>query len=346
MVRLMTAALVTTTLLFLSNGRIHAAPVTSDGIREVGENLPEMSPDIIWEQQLPGRTRFEPRQPNAPVDEELAGAIQALSADWSPHGYRTDWTGTPGLVTYLSAPGQAPRAIFWLSDGHLYLVEKTQAEWQTERLTESHADVTAVVDLSGDGQPEIVTAAHYGSGGHLALQVLAWDKQRVWMAFAHSGAKEPGSFGWFDAEGDGRRELYIDTSDARGLFKGDAHGPFLRDRLVYRWDRGTYRQVGRYRFATPFYHLNKYLYFASKGDWRSASRHAEPEAQIDRKLVTQLSTGPFSGGSDVPFVNGRMYFGKSGQDYFADFGRTGRLVRLGKGESGRIGPLWSMKGNR
>lgn len=152
------------------------------------------------------------------------------------------------------------------------------------------------------------------------------------MAFTHTGAKEPGFFGWYDAEGDGRRELWIDTSAARGLFTGTTHGPFLRDRLVYRWDSGTYRQVGRYRYATPFYHLNRYLYFASKGDWLKASRHAEPGVEVDRSLAALLGVGPFSGGSDVPFVNGRMYFGKEGKDYFADFGRTGRLVRLGKGE--------------
>jgi hypothetical protein len=186
--------------------------------------------------------------------------------------------------------------------------------------------------LSGDGQPEIVAAAQYGSGAILALQVLAWDRERVWTAFTHREAKEPGLFGWFDADGDGRRELWIDTGAARGLFTGTTHGPFLRDRLVYRLESGTYQQVGRYRFATPFYHLNRYLYFANRGDWVEASKHVEPGVQIDRSLAAQLGVGPFSGGSDVPFVNGRMYFGKEGQDYFADFGRTGRLVRLGTGE--------------
>lgn len=101
--------------------------------------------------------------------------------------------------------------------------------------------------------------------------------------------------------------------------------PDGRFALFSAWSGGWYG-------ATPFYHLNRYLYFASKGDWLSASRHAEPGVEIDRRLATQLGIGPFSGGSDFPFVNGRMYFGKGGQDYFADFGRTGRLVGLGNGE--------------
>jgi hypothetical protein len=78
-VRLMRVGLAATALLLLATGRIHAAPVTTDGLREVGENLPVMAPDLIWEQQLPGRRSGEPRQPNVPVDKELVGAIQALS---------------------------------------------------------------------------------------------------------------------------------------------------------------------------------------------------------------------------------------------------------------------------
>jgi hypothetical protein len=333
-VRFKAAAIVAVTLLLWGNGVSQAEQITQDAIQQVAENLPVLSPDIIWEQQLPGLRRAEPRNPNVSVDNELAGAIQLLSGGWSPTGNQTDWTGSPaGLVTHLSPPGETPRAIFWLTDGHLYLVEKSQAGWQTRRLTDAYADVSAVVDLSGDGQPEIVVSTQYGSGAILSLQVIAWDNQRVWTAFSHTGAQEPGRFGWFDAEGDGRRELWIDTSVARGLFTGTAHGPFMRDRLIFRWDHGTYRQIGRYRFATPLYHLNRYLYFTSKGDWKSATRHTEPGAKIDRTLATALGLGPFSGGSDVPFVNGRMYFGKDGRNYFADFGGTGRLVGLGTGRA-------------
>lgn len=313
--RLAHAAIVAATLLLSGPGLSHTAQTPLNATSQVAENLPLLAPDLIWEQQLPGRRRAEPRDPHAPIAKELGGAIRALSAGWSETGDQTDWAGTPGLVTHLSPPGGAPRA---------------------RRLTDPHADVTAVVDLSGDGQPEIVAAAQHGSGAILTLQVFSWDIDRVWPAFAYTGAQEPGLFGWFDAEGDGRRELWIDTGTERGLFSGATHGPFMRDRHLFRWQNGTYRQHARYRFATPFYHLNRYLYFASKGDWQSASRHAEPGSEIDRTLATELGPGPFDGGSDLPFVNGRMYFSKDRRDYFADFGLTGRLARLGAGGPGRL----------
>lgn len=324
------AAVVALASLLAGAGFTGAGSISPDELQQIAEELPLLPPDLVWEQQLPGVRRAELRIPQAPTVSELDEAIRALSAEWPLTGYKTDWTGTPGLVTHLARPGENPRAVFWLADGHLYLVEKGQQEWHTQRLTDLRIDVTSVVDLSGDGQPEIVAASQYGSGAILALRVFAWDQQRIWMAFSHTGAQEPGHFGWFDAESDGRRDLWIDTSEARGLFRG-IHGPFLRDRLRFRWDGRTYRQVGQYRFATPFYHLNRYLYFASKQDWLSASRHVEPASEVDRGLAAQLGLGPFSGGSDMPFVNGRMYFGKDGRNYFADFGPTGRLVRLGIG---------------
>jgi hypothetical protein len=147
--RLIAVAMTAVSLLLFTYGLVRAVPEAPGPAREVGENLPTISPDLIWEQQLPGHRRAGSPNPKAPIRTELGRAIQALSAGWPPTGYQTDWTGTPGLVTHLSPPGEAPRAIFWLSDGHLYLVEKTQAEWQTRRLTDSYADVTAVVDLSG-----------------------------------------------------------------------------------------------------------------------------------------------------------------------------------------------------
>ena len=311
-------------------GLAQGEPISAEAIGEVADNASPISPDLIWEQQSNGR-RWPPREPSANITRDQTAAFAVLSAGWATTGNQTDWEGTHGLVTHLSPPGEPARAVFRFSDGHLYLVERRKTGWQARRLTEIHADETAVVDLSGDGQPEIIAASQHGSGAHLALQVFAWDRQRVWLAYSHNSAKEPGTFGWFDAEGDGQRELWIDSSAARGLFTGTTHGPFFRDRTVFRWERGTYRQAAKYRFATPFYHLNRYLYFASTRDWKSASRHAEPEAAIDRALAARLGLGPFSGGSDIPFVNGRIYFGKDGQDYFADFGPTGRLLRLGRG---------------
>lgn len=315
-------------------------------IQDVAKDLPTLPPDLIWEEPLLGRTRSNIcPPPTTPIDQQLDAAIKGLAAGWSPKGYRTDWTGAIcGFVTHLAAPGEPPRAIFWLSDGHLYLIEQRSSGWQTRRLTQPYADTTAVVDLSGDGQPEIIAATQLGSGAVLTLQILAWDKERVWTAFTHTGAKEPGIFGWFDAEGDGKRELWIDTGSSRGLFTDEqvAHSPFMRDRLIFRWADGTYRQTGRYRFATPLYHLNRYLYLASQGDWHAAARHAEPGAQIDRKLVAELGLGPFAGGSDLPFVNGRIYFTKGNQAYYADFGRTGRLIRLVIGDSERD-RLWDTK---
>lgn len=323
--------------------RTYAVEEREEALQDVAKDLPILSPDLIWEQQLPGRPRYDQRQPNANVAKELNAAIDGLSAGWSPSGNKTDWTGaTTGLLTHLSSPGEPPRAIFWLTDGNLYLVEERPTGWKTSRLTEIYTDYTAVIDLSGDGQPEVIGATHLGSGAFLYLQILAWDKERVWTAFTHKGrAMEPGLFGWFDAEGDGRRELWIDTGTTRGLFTAECHvhSPFLRDRLIFRWVDGTYKQTAQYRYATPTYHLNRYLYLANKGDWQATVKHVDPGAQIDRKLVAELGLGPFSGGSDVPFVNGRLYFTKGTQGYYADFGQTGRLIRLGASPSKSDLPL-------
>ena len=78
-------------------------------------------------------------------------------------------------------------------------------------------------------------------------------------------------------------------------------------------------------------HLNRYLYLASKGELARAAAHLEPGAQIDQALVAVLGRGPFSGGRDDGFVNGRLYFVKDQQPFYADFGPTGRLVRIGVG---------------
>lgn len=330
--RLTLATILALAVLVAIPGRIQADVSPAEAIEDVAKDLPTLPPDLIWAVQLPGYRRPSEHRPSGPIATQLEAAIQGLSVGWPPTGYRTDWTGTPGLLTHLSPPGEPPRATFWLTDGHLYLVENSPTGWQTRRLTEPYATYTAVIDLSGDGQPEVVAATDMGSGGFLYLQILAWDKERVWTAFSHQGiAGEPGRFGWFDAEGDGRRELWIDTGSTKGLFTDEpyAHSPFLRDRLTFRWENGTYKETARYRFATPLYHLNRCLYLASKGDWQGVAKHAEPGAQIDRTLVAELGIGPFRGGSDHSFVNGRIYFTKGAKDYFADFGPTGRLIQLG-----------------
>lgn len=94
---------------------------------------------------------------------------------------------------------------------------------------------------------------------------------------------------------------------------------------------GTYKQYGRYRMATPFYHLNRYLYFAARGDWRRAEEHLEPGAQVDRELVRELGTGPFRGFHADQFSSVRVPFFKGETPYYAKFGPTGRLFRLGRG---------------
>jgi hypothetical protein len=161
-----------------------------------------------------------------------------------------------------------------------------------------------------------------GSGAILILNIFKWDGAKLKLLFARQGAAEPGLFGF-----------WIETASNKALFTAEqwAHGPLLRDRLVFRLEGGTYRQYGRYRQATPFYHLNRYLYFASRGDWKHAAEHLEPGAQVDRDLVRELGTGPFRGFSPDRFASVRMPFFKGDTPYHARFGPTGRLLRLGRG---------------
>lgn len=263
------------------------------------------------------------------VIKEQLHVIEAELETWnSPHLF----SGVGDVVLRLSAPSapSAPsRAIVILTAGPVYLVEKRGDSWHERPLAEFEPEVIDTLDLTGDGQPEVVAARHYGSGGHLALQIFGWDAGGVRTLFRHSGASDPGQFGFFDAEGDGIRELWIDMAATRGLFsRGHTHGPFLRDRYVFRWQAGGYRPSGHFRYATPFYHFNRFLWFAGRGDWRRAARHTESGAVIDRSLARALAEGELGGGADTPFVNGRMLIIRNQERFFAEFGATGRLLGI------------------
>lgn len=277
-----------------------------------------LNPDLI-----------EGKGAEAAVEREQLRAISLGLANGEKGERLLGLAGAP--VLRLSPPRARPRlmvALRWRGSGSsfLYLVE--QGEHQ--RITRFPAQMAEARDLTGDGRPEIIAAAMWGSGAVLALQILAWDDRGVRELFDYSGAMEPGNFGFFDAEGDGERELWIDTATTKGLFAAEpyAHRPFLRDRLVFRLKEGRYRQYGRFRFATPFYHLNRYLWLMAR--FENASAHVELGARIDAALARQIGVGPFRGGNDLPFVNGRMWFCKGQESFYADFGATGRLLALGR----------------
>jgi hypothetical protein len=263
---------------------------------------------------------------NQVIEEQLHVIEPELDVWNSPHLL----SGVGQVVLRLSAPSAPPRAIVILREGPLYLVEKKDGFWRERRLVEFEPEVTQTLDLTGDGQPEVVAARHFGSGGHLALEILGWDESEVRTLFRHSGASEPGQFGFFDAEGDGIRELWIDTAATHGLFpRGPTvHGPFLRDRYVFRWEAGAYRPTGHFRYSTPFYHINRFLWFARHEQWRQAARHLESGAVVDRSLARTLAKGDLGGGDDTPFVNGRMLIIRDQDRFVAEFGATGRLLRL------------------
>lgn len=304
------------------------------GLADVALDLPTLPPMDPWSYALPGWRRSYP-EPGADVKADLAEAIKRLERGWPTAGHGDDLVQCCAGVLHLSPPGAPPRAILWLSDQHLWQVERRGESWHTERLTSPWVQHVSVQDLTGDGHPEIVAANQGGSGGVLVLQIFTWDQRSVWRAFVHEGAREPGLFGFYDAEGDGVSELWIDSASTKGLFTDEprAHEPFLRDRFTFRWQNGTYGETARYRYATPFYHLNRYLLLASRGERGKAARHLEEGARIEEAIRARLGTGPFREGGDSGFVNGRVFFAKGEERFFADFGPTGRLLRIGEAEA-------------
>ena len=260
-------------------------------------------------------------------------AVQAQLKAMQAQLSRTDHilgTGSGREILRLSPPEAPLRSIVLLREGQLYLmVQQRDSTWNSRPVAaDFRPSMVDAYDLTGDGRPEIITARLDGSGAHLSLRIFAWNDRGVWEVFRHHGALEPGQYGFFDAEGDGRSELAIDTAAGHGLFHPGIHGPFLRDRLIYRWNGTTYQLHRRYRFATPFYHLNRYLYWACRGDWRRAAAHAEPGAQVDRRLAAWLGKGGLVGDIYDATVNGTIPFAKNGQSFQADFGPTGRLLRI------------------
>lgn len=280
-------------------------------------------------------------EPEAVAREQLKAAKLELARPraWPPEEFRT---GVARTVVHLSPPESPPRAVVVLRGSGtcpcpFYLLEQRTDGWAQTDL--GVAEATAILDVSGDGRPEIINSASFGSGHFLSVRVWAWDQHRLWEAFSFEGPGDSGPFGFdHDAE-TGTRVLWVDLPAGRGLFTelAPTHGPFLKERRFYRWAGGTYRQERSYPLATPFYHLNQYLSFAGKGDWESAARHAEPGARVDRRLAASLGRGPLHGGGlrDAAFVNERQYFRKGEASYYVDFGPTGRVLRLGEGTPGR-----------
>lgn len=324
--------------------RLAAAP-------RIGQDLPTLSPaPVNW--GLEGRyPEFQPLTDvqrlvlkNLSLDPDVVegrqgreaavqAQLRAVQAELTgPNGvppYAGLRSGAGQLILRLSPPSGLPRAIVLLREGRLIeLSQKPDSTWNARPLTEFRPSMIGTFDLTGEGRPEIIAARLDGSGAFLTLQILTWDDRRVRELFRSTGAMEPGQFGFFDAEGDGRSELYIDTAAGHGLFRPGTHGPYLRDRLVYRFDGQTYVLSARFRFATPFYHLNRYLYFACRGDWKRASQHAESGARVDRRLAAWLGEGGLAGAEDAPFVNGRMGFQKMKINFRAEFGPTGRLLSV------------------
>lgn len=348
--RLLAAAFLCVAVLSVMPGGSRALPITR--IPEppgIGSDLPVLSPDRVeWgpESRYP---QFEPltelqqrKLAQWGIDSEAvegrqgeaaatAAQIKAVEAELSVPGWETGLSAGAGrLILRLSPPGTPVRVVVHLRGGWLYEVaqQPDTGGWSARQLIDFRPSMVDTIDLTGEGRPEIVAGWLYGSGAHLALVILMWDEQRVWELFRSAGAMEPGQYGFFDAEGDGLRELYIDTAAGHGLFMPGIHGPYLRDRLVYRYDGRRYVLHKRYRFATPFYHLNRYLYFARRGQWRRAAEHAEPGAQIDPQLAAWLGEGGLTGGDDMAFINGVTLFHKEARAFRADFGPTGRLLRL------------------
>lgn len=260
--------------------------------------------------------------------EQLRAVMAELPAIWGGWPTPDFRTGAAQLVLRLAAPGAHPRAIVALrgGTGHgrgiLYRVEQRTDGWQTEPL-DSLAEHVAILDLDADQRPEVVASGIYGSGHFLHLNIFAWDDQTVRKVFTYGGRGESGPFG-FLLRPDGARDLWLEEvpwgGGERGLFTAPyvaTHGPFLRDRVYWRWEGGSYQPAGRARVATPFYFLNRYLYLAGRREWAKAAAYAEPGAAIDRDLAAALGHGPFRGGRDDGFVNGRMYFWKGEEPFFA-----------------------------
>lgn len=275
----------------------------------------------------------EPEQVEA---ERLKAALSEIGERWgTPQLDRSFRTGAAQIVLRLAPPEAEPRAVVALRGGSLYLVERRDGQWQTRQLAGAVQHVAAL-DLTGDGRPELAASSVHGSGAYLNLQIFAWDDEGLAEAFrgGHGGG-EIGSFGFLEPLPDGRRDLWLDHPVSAGLFELGTQGPYIRDRLYFRWEGGTYSLYDQKRLATPFYHLNRYLYLAHRGQAGRAAAHLEPGARIEQAVVSELGLGPLKGGRDHGFVNGRLYFTKEGQPYYADFGPTGRLLRIGRGHPAR-----------
>lgn len=332
-----------------------AIPVTQlSEAPSIRSELPTLPPDIV--QWAPERGYY---QPEGRLTERERQVLQKLGIDSEAvEGWRRDATvveaqlaavkaelagqdatppffrsGVAQFVLRLSPPSSRLRAIIRLREGRLFeITHLSDSKWNARPLSELRPSMIETIDLTGDGRPEIIAGRLDGSGAILSLQVFAWNDKETWTIFQDSGAMEPGQFGFREADFSGRRDLLIDTGAGHGIFNPGIHGPYLRDRLVYRYDGRSYVLRARYRFATPFYHLNRYLYLACKGDWQRAATHAEPGAKVDRRLAAWLGEGGLIGGGDTAFVNGWIGFRKGKQEFHAEFGPTGRLSGISSRE--------------